>query len=127
MQNKTGRHILIIDDDPEIIDLLKDFFEGHDFNVGTASTGVEGLDYFKESLPELVVTDLLLPGEHGINVIKTIKEKYFVPVIIMSSIYKEAEIKSLMEDYFVEAFFEKPFDLKDLLNKVNEILDEKSV
>ena len=45
----------------------------------------------------------------------------------MSSIYKEAEIKSLMEDYFVEAFFEKPFDLKELLKKVNDILDEKSV
>jgi two-component system OmpR family response regulator len=127
MQNKTNRHILIIDDDPEVIDLLKDFFEGNQFKVGTASTGVEGIDYFKETLPDLVVTDLLLPGEHGINVIKAIKENYFVPVIIMSSIYKEAEIKPLMEDYFVEAFFEKPFDLKELLKKVNDILDAKPV
>ena len=127
MQDKTNRHILIIDDDPEVIDLLKDFFEGNKFKVGTASTGVEGLDYFKETLPDLVVTDLLLPGEHGINVVKTIKENYFVPVIIMSSIYKEAEIKSLMDEYFVEAFFEKPFDLKELLKKVDDILDANSV
>ncbi|MDQ1351608.1 MAG: two-component system, OmpR family, response regulator VanR [Acidobacteriota bacterium] len=127
MQNKSKKHILIIDDDLEVIEMLKDLFEGNDFFVGAATNGTEGLDYFKHQLPDLVISDLLLPGEHGLNVIKVIKEKYFLPVIIISSIYKEGQLKSIMEEHFVEAFFEKPLKLSVLLEKVNSILNARTV
>jgi DNA-binding NtrC family response regulator len=127
MQNTSKKHILIIDDDQEVIELLKDLFEGNDFFVGTASNGIDGLDYFNRHLPDLVISDLLLPGEHGLNVIKTIKEKYFIPVIMISSIYKEGQLKNIMDEYFVEAFFEKPLKLDALLEKVNSILNARPV
>lgn len=129
MQNKLKKHILIIDDDQEIIELLKDLLEGNGFSVGTASNGLEGLAYLNKvkELPDLIISDLLLPGEHGINVTKTIKEKYFIPVIMISSIYKEKQLKSMMEEYFVEAFFQKPLKLDILLEKVNLILNARAV
>lgn len=127
MQNKLKKHILIIDDDQEIIELLKDFFEGNGFSVGTASNGLDGLEYFKRQIPDLIISDLLLPGEHGLNMIKTIKEKYFVPAIMISSIYKENQLESVMEEYFVEAFFSKPLKLDVLLEKVNSILNARPV
>ena len=127
MQNKLKKHILIIDDDQEIIELLKDFFEGNGFSVGTASNGLDGLEYFKRQIPDLIISDLLLPGEHGLNMIRTIKEKYFVPVIMISSIYKENQLESVMEEYFVEAFFSKPLKLDVLLEKVNSILNARPV
>ncbi len=127
MQKKSKKHILIIDDDQEVIELLKDLFEGNDFFVGTASNGLDGLGYFKHHLPDLVISDLLLPGEHGLNVIKTIKEKYFLPVIIISSIYKQGQLKNIMEEYFVEDFFHKPLKLYVLLEKVNSILNARQV
>jgi len=127
MQNKPKKHILIIDDDEEIIELLTDFFEGNGFSVGTASNGLEGLDYFNRRLPDLVISDLLMPGEHGLNVVKTIKEKYFIPVIMISSIYKEGQLKNIMEEHFIEAFFEKPLHLDVLLEKVNSILNARPV
>lgn len=127
MQNKSKKHILIIDDDSEVIELLKDLFEGNDFFVGTASNGIDGLEYFNRHLPDLVISDLLLPGEHGLNVIKSIKEKYFIPVIIISSIYKAGQLKSVMEEYFVEAFFEKPLKVDVLLEKVKSILNARPV
>ncbi len=127
MQNKSKKHILIIDDDPEVIELLKDLFEGNDFIVGAAANGIEGLEYFQDHMPDLVISDLLLPGEHGLNVIKAIKEKYFIPVIVISSIYKQGQLKNIMEEYFVEAFFQKPLKLDALLEKVNSILNARTV
>lgn len=119
------KNILIIDDDQEVIDLLKDYLEVNGFDTASFTDGLDALNYLKENLPDLVLTDLLLPGEHGINVVKQIKDKYFLPVIMMSSIYEEKELTHVMDDYFVEGFFQKPFELHALLKKVNEILNAK--
>lgn len=129
MENKLKKQIFIIDDDQEITELLKDLLEGNGFSVRTASNGLEGLEYLNKDkeIPDLIISDLLLPGEHGINVIKTIKEKYFIPVIMISSIYKEKQLKSMMEEYFVEAFFQKPLKLDILLEKVKSILNARTV
>ena len=70
------KNILIIDDDQEVIDLLKDFLEVNGFGTASFTDGLDALNYLKETLPDLVLTDLLLPGEHGINVVKQIKDKY---------------------------------------------------
>ncbi|MCP5105697.1 MAG: response regulator [bacterium] len=124
MQNK--KRILVIDDELDVTDMLRDFLEANGFTVDTASDGLKGLACLKSFVPALVITDLLLPGEHGINIVKTIKEKYFLPVIIISSIYSEEELKDTMEEYFVEAFLDKPFDLNVLLETINIILNAKS-
>lgn len=123
----TKKNILIVDDDQEVIDLLKDYLEVNEFSTSSFTDGLEALDYLKDTLPDLVITDLLLPGEHGINVVKTIKQKYFIPVIMMSSIYNEKELKHVIDEYFVEGFFQKPFELNALLRKINSIFDAKPV
>jgi DNA-binding response OmpR family regulator len=119
--------ILIVDDDPQIADLLKEFFELKGFEAAVAKDGIKALDFFKKALPDIVITDLLLPGEHGIDVIRTIKEKYFVPVIIISGIYKKEELENVIEDYFVEGFLQKPVDTDTLLETVNSILNDRAV
>lgn len=116
------RHILIIEDEPDVSDMLKKFFELRNFYVVVADNGLDALNYFKKAIPDLVITDLLLPGEHGVDVIRTIKEKYFVPVIIISGIYQHDDVKNLMDDYFVEGFFQKPVELEQLLERVNALV-----
>lgn len=116
------RDILVVDDEPEIREMLKDFLQEYEFNVTVAKDGIEAMERLSETLPGIVITDLLMPGEHGINLVKTIKEKYFLPVIIISSIYSREELESLMEEHFVEGFIEKPINLVDLLKLVNEII-----
>jgi DNA-binding response OmpR family regulator len=125
MQNK--KHILIIDDEPEVTDLLKDFFEKNNFTTEIAADGNEALKSLKDALPDIVITDLLLPGEHGISVIKTIKEKYSVPVIIITGIYERDELQNVIDGYSVEAFFEKPLNLEALLEKVNSVLNARAL
>ena len=123
--NKTN--ILVIDDEEEIRELLKEFLEENHFNVTLAADGIEAQECIEESVPDIAVIDLLLPGEHGISLVKTIKEKYFIPVIMISCIYRREELKDLIEEYAVEGFLEKPLDLKILREKLTEIIDDRAV
>jgi DNA-binding NtrC family response regulator len=117
------RNILVIDDEQEVREVLKDFLESRGFSVTLASNGADGLDSIKREIPNLIIIDLLLPGEHGINLIKTVKDQYFIPVIIVSGIYNRQEIDHIMEEYFVECFLEKPVDLDKLTTEIDSILD----
>ena len=121
------RNILVVDDEENIREFLKEFLEENNFNVTLAEDGLKALELIEENLPGLMIADLLLPGEHGLSLIKTVKEKYFIPTIIISSIYDRDEIEDFMEEYFVEAFFEKPLNLDLLLEKINSIINARTV
>lgn len=122
MSGSMKKIILIVEDEPEVSTMLKDFFNSQGIDVALVDDGAAGLEYLKGDKPDLVITDLLLPGEHGIDLIKTIKEEYFIPVIVISGIYKLGEVQRSIQCDGVEGFFEKPLDLKRLLKKVQEIL-----
>lgn len=121
------KNILVVDDEENIREFLKEFLEEHNFKVTLADDGQKALELIEENLPGLMIVDLLLPGEHGIPLIKTVKEKYFIPTIIISSIYDRDEIEDFMEEYFVEAFLEKPLNLDLLLEKINSIINARTV
>lgn len=121
MQNK--RNILVIDDEPDVRDLLKDFLEDHGYTVKLVEDGAAAVKYMDKNVPDLVITDLLLPGEHGIDLIKIIKDKFFIPVIVMSGIYKAKEVSHVIHEDFVKAFFEKPLHLDKVVEKIEEILN----
>lgn len=121
MQNK--KNILVIDDEPDVRELLKDFLEDHGFTVKLVDDGAAAVEYMDKNIPDLVITDLLLRGEHGIDLIKIIKDKFFIPVIVMSGIYKAKEVSYVIKEDFVEAFFEKPLHLDKVLEKIDEILN----
>ena len=121
------KDILVVDDEQEIRDLLKEFLEENKFNVVLAADGLKALELIEKKLPGLAIVDLLLPGEHGINLVKTIKEKYFIPTIIISSIYRREELEDFIEEFFVEGYFEKPINLNELLKKINAISEARAV
>jgi DNA-binding response OmpR family regulator len=121
------RNILVVDDEENIREFLKEFLEEHNFNVTLADDGQRALELIEEKPPGIMIVDLLLPGEHGISLIKTVKEKYFIPTIIISSIYNRDEIEDFMEEYFVEAFLEKPLNLDLLLEKINSIINARTI
>lgn len=122
MQNK--KIILVVDDEPDVRELLEDYLEDRGFTVELVDDGAAALAYMDKNIPDLVITDLLLPGEHGIDLIKIIKDKFFIPVIVMSGIYKAKELPHVLKEDFVKAFFEKPLHLDKLLEKINEILND---
>ncbi len=121
------KDILVVDDEKDIRDLLKDCLEENHFNVFLAVDGIKALELIEERTPGLVIVDLLLPGEHGINLIKVVKEKYRIPVIIISGVYRQEEVSGFMEEYSVEGFFEKPLDLNKMLEKIYQAVNAGTV
>lgn len=115
--------ILIVDDEEEIRLLLQEFLEKNGFTVLTAADGQQALKLAGEQLPDLVITDLLLPKEHGIDVMQAIKDRLFLPIIAISGIYKKDEIKAKVGDVFIDDFFEKPLDLEGILASIRSILN----
>jgi DNA-binding response OmpR family regulator len=115
--------ILVVDDEEEIRLLLKEFLEKNGFAVMEAADGQQALKLAGEDVPDLVITDLLLPKEHGIDVMQNIKDRFFLPIIAISGIYKENEIKDRLGDIYIDGFFEKPLHLDKLLACIRSILN----
>ncbi len=121
MKNKA--QLLVIEDDETVSKLLTTFFEDNGFKVEAVSKGDSALRYLEKHQPNLIITDLLLPGEHGIKIIKTVKEKYSIPVIVISGVYHKDEISHVIKDLSVERYFKKPLVLNEMLKKVETILN----
>ena len=115
--------ILIVDDDETVRNLLKEALEEQQFKVILAADGRTALDLAEKNIPDLVITDLLLQKEHGIRVLHTIKEKYFIPIVVISGIYHRHEIMKIIEDHNIDGFFEKPLNIVELVKKIKSILN----
>ena len=116
--------VLIVDDEENIRSLLKEFLEAKGFEVLVAADGQKALELAQKHLPDLVITDLLLPKEHGIDVMHEIKDRFFTPIIAISGIYNKDEIKTKLDDIYLDGFYEKPLNLEELFKGIQAIFDE---
>lgn len=123
MTEFKNKKVVIIDDEQEILDMLKDFLSGKGFNVITISNGKEGFEVVKKEIPDIVITDLLLPEQHGLDVLEQIKNELFIPVIAISGIYKKHEINKHIQNRFGDGFLEKPINLDKLYKLIKKVLD----
>ena len=109
----TDTKILVVDDDSNISDLLKMYFENEGYDVKTASDGVEGLNFFKLFEPDLVLLDIMLPKKDGWQVCREIREMSSKPVIMITA-KGEVFDKVLGLELGADDLVVKPFDLKEL-------------
>ena len=116
-----GTKILVIDDDANICDLLRLYFENENYEVKTASDGVEGISYFKMYEPDLVLLDIMLPKKDGWAVCREIREMSSKPVIMITA-KGEVFDKVLGLELGADDFVVKPFDMKDLSARVKAVL-----
>ncbi|MGF7399999.1 response regulator transcription factor [Thermoanaerobacterium thermosaccharolyticum] len=109
--------ILIIDDEKEIADLLKDSLERKGNTVLTAYNGKEGIEKAKE-MPDLIVLDIMMPDIDGYEVCRKIRDTVICPIVFLSAKQSEMDrIKGFAlggDDYVV-----KPFSLKELLARID--------
>lgn len=124
MKNKK---ILIIEDEKDIVIFLKEILKGEGYEVFSVENGKEAQGLMDNESFDLVILDMLLPGEHGINIVNYIRDHFFTPIIITSGIYSRKEILKGMEDSNIKDFFPKPFNVKDLLKRIYSIFNEEKV
>ena len=106
--------ILVVDDEPVIVNLLREFLQGKNYEVVTASGGVEAIEKVRQEAPKVVLLDINMPGMSGLEVLQHIKQHHpEVGVIMMTALQDEGlgpKVLSLGAfDYVM-----KPFDLQHL-------------
>ncbi len=122
----SGRKkVLIVDDDAEIVELISDVLtrDGH-YEIRTASSGYEAGMVTQQFHPDLILLDYMLPDVHGNVVCQTIRsnpEFENTRIIIVSGVIKQDEIDQLLRSG-AENFIRKPFDISELMEKVNATL-----
>ena len=113
--------ILVVDDDTNICELLKLYFENEGYGVKIANDGVEGLNYFKIYEPDLVLLDIMLPKKDGWQVCREIREISSKPIIMVTA-KGEVFDKVLGLELGADDFVVKPFDMKELSARVKAVL-----
>ena len=113
--------ILVIDDDPNINDLLKMYFESEGYEVKTVTDGAEGINYFKMYEPDLVLLDIMLPKKDGWQVCREIREISSKPIMMVTA-KGEVFDKGLGLELGADDFVVKPFDPKELSARVKAVL-----
>ena len=114
-------HILIVDDDNRIRELIKEYLEENDFIVSTANDAEEASEKIKLIDFEIIVLDIMMPGESGLALTKKLRKNISTPIILLTAKGEVDDriigLESGADDYLV-----KPFSPKELLLRINNIL-----
>ena len=113
--------MLIVDDDTNICDLLKRYFESEGYSVKTANNGADGVSFFKIYDPDIVLLDIMLPKKDGWQVCREIREISSKPIIMITA-KDEVFDKVLGLELGADDFVVKPFDMKELSARVKAVL-----
>ncbi|MDX1484542.1 MAG: response regulator transcription factor [Alphaproteobacteria bacterium] len=114
--------IIVVDDDPEIRDVVREYLVDEGFDVREAASGAQMFERIREKVPELVLLDLRLPDEDGFTLARILREKYpSVGIIVISGkedlVDRVAALETGADDYIV-----KPFVLREVLARVRSLL-----
>lgn len=126
--------ILVVDDDPDILDAVTMILESQGYEVATARDGIEGLATIKAEEPDLIILDLMMPKMDGFGVCKELQDprwsKYKnIPILILTSVREEAgrrryELETALE-LDVDDYVEKPMSPDVLLKRVSTLIKKK--
>ena len=126
--------ILVVDDDPDILDALAMILETQGYQVSTARDGIEGLANLKAEKPDLMILDLLMPKMDGFAVCKELQDPRWskfknMPILILTSVREDAsrrryELETGLE-LNVDDYVEKPISPDILLQRVERLVKRK--
>ncbi len=130
------KKVLVIDDDPQIVEFVKRVLEAHSYQIFSASSGAKGLEKVKESSPDLIILDVMLESkDEGFRTAQKLKSsdaqseyrKYsHIPILMLTAVSSEMGFQYSPEtdgEYLpAEAFIEKPVTPDELVKKVKELL-----
>jgi len=117
--NKT--HILVIDDDLQILDMLRCTFEEEGYSVDVAADGRSGLNLLTKRNPDLVLLDIRMPDLNGYQVLELIREKSEVPVIMLTGVLEPISVHHSV-NLGADDYVRKPFSMPILLARIKSKL-----
>ena len=124
MENNKN-HILIVDDDDRIRSLLKDYLSENNYIVSTAENANQAKEKLQYIKFEIIILDVMMPGQDGYELTKEIKEKNKVPIILLTAKGEvENRIKGL--ELGADDYIGKPFEPKELLLRIKNIINKST-
>ncbi len=119
------RIVLIVEDDPNIVDILRFNFEKEGYSVDVATDGAAGLEKALEISPDLILLDVMLPKMDGFEVCRRVREKSSVPIIMLTAREEEVD-KVLGLELGADDYITKPFSIRELTARVKANLRRSS-
>lgn len=127
---ETRPKLLVVDDDPDILDAITTILGTQPYSIDTARDGVECMDKVRKDTPDLIILDLLMPRKDGFAVVRELRQnpKYAkVPILILTSVREDASRRryeletGLAMD--VQDYVEKPISPMELIDRVKSLLE----
>lgn len=123
---EPAHHILIVDDNKEIRDLLGRFLRKQDFKVTTARDGYEMRECLEKGMPDLIVLDLMLPGDDGLKLCRELRVKSAVPIIMLTAMGEDTD-RIIGLEMGADDYVAKPFNPRELLARIKAVLRRSSM
>jgi two-component system phosphate regulon response regulator OmpR len=113
--------LLVVDDDPSVRAMLREYLEGHGFEVAEAGSGAQMREQIEQALPDAVLLDIRLPGDDGLVLARYLREHYDLGLIMVTAsgdvVDRVVGLEVGADDYIA-----KPFDLRELLARLKSVL-----
>ena len=120
-------NILVVDDDPAIRELVRDYLVEHDLQVSTAASGAVMDRVLGSEMVDLVILDLKLPDEDGLVIARRLREKLDIPIIILTGSRKEEVDRVIGLELGADDYVTKPFSQRELLARIKAVLRRTEV
>ena len=121
--------ILVVDDEPNIVQTLKDRLEMNDFEVSTAYHGSDGLKTAEQEKPDIVLLDVIMPVMNGLEMLEIMRRQVWgkSTSVIMLTARSQTQDMARANACGIDDYIVKPFDLSELLEKIEALLEQRKV
>ncbi|HNG78878.1 MAG TPA: response regulator [Burkholderiaceae bacterium] len=121
MQSPQGPRVLVVDDDPALRELLSDYLGASGFTVDGAADGVQMRERMAAAWPDLLVLDLMLPGEDGLSLARDLRRRSDLPILMLSARGEEID-RVIGLEVGADDYLAKPFGPRELLARLRALL-----
>lgn len=121
IMNETSAHILVVDDDREIRDLTARFLRKHGYRVDDAANGREMDSRLANGNFDLIVLDLMMPGEDGLSICRRLRAETAIPIIMLTALGEETD-RIVGLEMGADDYLPKPFNPRELLARIKAVL-----
>jgi len=114
-------HILVVDDDPQIRELLEDYLQENALRVSVVASGTEMSRILADEAIDLVILDLRLAGEDGMAIVRTLRDSSAIPIVMLTGVRDEAD-RVMGLELGADDYLTKPFSPRELLARIRTVL-----
>lgn len=124
MEEALNAHLLVVDDDDGLRNLLEQYLTGNGFTVSLAASSSEMDEVLTQAQPDLVILDLMMPGEDGLSIARRLRANTAVPIIMLSARGEDID-RIVGLEVGADDYLAKPFNPRELLARIRAVLRRK--